>query len=313
MSVDLSVHLAGLQLQNPVMPASGCFGFGREYAAFYPLDELGAVVVSAVTPQARPGNAPPRVTEVTGGMLNAIGLANPGVKQVLQEELPPRLAELAGQNVPIIVNAAGATKEEYCSVVGGEICSSGLAQAIELNVSCPNVELGGLAFGGADGGAVLRDLVEAVRSSCSLPLFVKLSPNVTRIQDVAAAAAQGGADGLSLINTLIGMQIDIKTRRPVLANRTGGLSGPPAIKPVAVRMVYEVAQAVDLPIIGMGGISTAQDVLEFIMAGAWAVMVGTANFTDPPYACPRIIKELRMFMEKEGIKSLEEIRGGCAL
>ncbi len=147
MSVDLSVHLAGLQLQNPVMPASGCFGFGREYAAFYPLDELGAVVVSAVTPQARPGNAPPRVTEVTGGMLNAIGLANPGVKQVLQEELPPRLAELAGQNVPIIVNAAGATKEEYCSVVG-EICSSGLAQAIELNVSCPpNVELGGLAFG----------------------------------------------------------------------------------------------------------------------------------------------------------------------
>ncbi len=306
MSVDLSVHLAGLQLQNPVMPASGCFGFGREYAAFYPLDELGAVVVSAVTPQARPGNAPPRVTEVAGGMLNAIGLANPGVKQVLQEELP-RLAELAGQNVPIIVNAAGATKEEYCSVVG-EICSSGLAQAIELNVSCPNVELGGLAFG-AD-GAVLRDLVEAVRSSCSLPLFVKLSPNVTRIQDLAAAAAQGGADGLSLINTLIGMQIDIKTRRPVLANRTGGLSGP-AIKPVAVRMVYEVAQAVDLPIIGMGGISTAQDVLEFIMAGAWAVMVGTANFTDP-YVCPRIIKELRMFMEKEGIKSLEEIRG-CAL
>ncbi len=306
MSVDLSVHLAGLQLQNPVMPASGCFGFGREYAAFYPLDELGAVVVSAVTPQARPGNAPPRVTEVAGGMLNAIGLANPGVKQVLQEELP-RLAELAGQNVPIIVNAAGATKEEYCSVVG-EICSSGLAQAIELNVSCPNVELGGLAFG-AD-GAVLRDLVEAVRSSCSLPLFVKLSPNVTRIQDLAAAAAQGGADGLSLINTLIGMQIDIKTRRPVLANRTGGLSGP-AIKPVAVRMVYEVAQEVDLPIIGMGGISTAQDVLEFIMAGAWAVMVGTANFTDP-YVCPRIIKELRMFMEKEGIESLEEIRG-CAL
>lgn len=306
MSIDLSVQLAGLELKNPVMPASGCFGFGEEYGALYPLDQLGAVVVSAVTQNARPGNAAPRVTEVTGGMLNAIGLANPGVEQVLRGELP-RLASLAGPNVPIIVNVAGATKEEYCAVVS-RICRSGLAQAIELNVSCPNVDLGGLAFG-ADRG-VLRDLVEAVRSSCSLPLFVKLSPNVTRIQDLAVAAAEGGADGLSLINTLIGMEIDIKARRPVLANRTGGLSGP-SIKPVAVRMVYEVAREVNLPIVGMGGIGTAEDVIEFVMAGAWAVMVGTANFTDP-YACPKIIGDLRLFMEKEGINNLEEIRG-CAL
>lgn len=303
MSVDLKVDLAGLQLRNPVMPASGCFGFGREYSEYYSLDQLGAVVVKATTLHPRLGNPTPRVTEVVGGMLNAIGLANPGVDKVITEELP----WLARQNVPIFVNVAGDTVEDYCQVVEG-ICKSGLAQAIELNVSCPNVKLGGLAFG-VD-AKVLRGLVEEVRKVCTLPLFVKLSPNVTRIQDLALAAASGGADGLSLINTLVGMQIDLIKRKPVLANRTGGLSGR-AIKPVAVRMVYDVAKEVDLPIIGMGGIYSGRDAAEFIMAGAWAVEVGTANFTDP-YACPRIIAELRSFMEEEGIENIEEIRG-CAL
>ncbi len=303
MSVKLEVDLAGLQLRNPVMPASGCFGFGREYSEYYSLDELGAVVVKATTLHPRLGNPTPRVTEVTCGMLNAIGLANPGVDKVIAEEL----SWLAGQNVPIIVNVAGDAVEDYCQVVD-KICRSGLAQAIELNVSCPNVKLGGLAFG-VD-AAVLRNLVEAVRKVCTLPLYVKLSPNVTRVQDLALAAASGGADGLSLINTLIGMQIDLTNRKPVLANRTGGLSGR-AIKPVAVRMVYDVAREVNLPIIGMGGIYSGRDAVEFIMAGAWAVEVGTANFTDP-YACPRIVAELRSFMEEEGIKNIEEIRG-CAL
>lgn len=303
MSENLTTELAGLQLKNPVMPASGCFGFGREYGEYYPLNRLGAVVVKATTLQPRLGNSTPRVTEVTAGMLNAIGLANPGLEKVVGDELP----WLAKQDVPIIVNVAGDTVKDYCTVVE-RICQSGLAHGIELNVSCPNVELGGLAFG-VD-ATILRSLVEAVRGICTLPLFVKLSPNVTRIQDLALAAAEGGADGLSLINTLIGMQIDLHHRKPVLANRTGGLSGP-AIKPVAVRMVYEVAKAVDLPIIGMGGIYNGRDALEFIMAGAWAVMVGTANFTDP-YACPRIITEIAQFMEVEGIKDLKEIRG-CAL
>lgn len=303
MSVNLEVDLAGLQLRNPVMPASGCFGFGREYSEYYSLDELGAVVVKATTLHPRLGNPTPRVTEVTCGMLNAIGLANPGVDKVIAEEL----SWLAGQNVPIIVNVAGDAVEDYCQVVD-KICRSGLAQAIELNVSCPNVKLGGLAFG-VD-AAVLRNLVEAVRKVCTLPLYVKLSPNVTRVQDLALAAASGGADGLSLINTLVGMQIDLAERKPVLANRTGGLSGR-AIKPVAVRMVYDVAREVNLPIIGMGGIYSGRDAVEFIMAGAWAVEVGTANFTDP-YACPRIVAELRSFMEEEGIKNIEEIRG-CAL
>lgn len=303
MSVDLNVDLAGLQLNNPVMPASGCFGFGREYSEYYSLEDLGAVIVKATTLHPRLGNATPRVTEVTGGMLNAIGLANPGLEQVLQTELP----WLNTQNVPIIVNVAGDTVEDYCGVVD-RICQSGLAQAVELNVSCPNVERGGLAFGVDP--TVLRKLVEEVRPYCTLPLIVKLSPNVSRIQDVALAAAEGGADALSLINTLIGMQIDIKERKPVLANRTGGLSGG-AIKPVAVRMVYEVAKTVNLPLIGLGGIYSGKDALEFIMAGAWAVAVGTANFTDP-YACPRIISEMIELMEADGIKSLEEIRG-CAL
>lgn len=303
MIVDLQVDLAGLKLRNPVMPASGCFGFGKEYSEYYPLNRLGAVVVKATTLYPRLGNPTPRVTEVTAGMLNAIGLTNPGVDKVLAEELP----WLAEENVPVFVNVAGDTPEDYCAVVD-RICQASLAQAIELNVSCPNVQLGGLAFGVDP--RVLQALVEDVRKVCTLPLYVKLSPNVTRIQDLAIAAASGGADGLSLINTLVGMQIDLRTRKPILGNRTGGLSGQ-AIKPVAVRMVYDVAKEVDLPIIGLGGIYSGRDAAEFIMAGAWAVQVGTANFTDP-LACPRIIAELRSFMEAEGIRNISEIRG-CAL
>lgn len=303
MSVDLTVDLAGLYLRNPVMPASGCFGFGKEYSEYYPLNQLGAVVVKATTLSPRLGNPTPRVAEVTAGMLNAIGLANPGLDKVLEEELP----WLSQQDVPVFVNVAGDTVDEYCEVVQ-RVSDSNLAQAIELNVSCPNVKLGGLAFG-VD-ATVLRGLVEAVRKHCTLPLIVKLSPNVTRIQDLALAAAEGGADGLSLINTLIGMQIDLSARKPLLGNGTGGLSGR-AIKPVALRMVYDVAKAVKLPIIGIGGIYSGRDAAEFIMAGAWAVEVGTANFTDP-YACPRIIAELASFMEAEGIRDLKEIRG-CAL
>lgn len=300
---DLSVELAGLKLRNPVMPASGCFGFGREYAKYYPLNQLGAVVVKAVTRLPRQGNPTPRVAEVTGGMLNAIGLANPGLEAVLNHELP----WLAKQDVPVIVNVAGAAVEEYVEVARS-IADSGLAAAIELNVSCPNVKAGGISFG-VDPG-VLKNLVAEVKQVCRIPLFVKLTPNVTDIRELALAAQAGGADGLSLINTLIGMKIDLNSRRPVLANKIGGLSGP-AVKPVAVRMVHETAQVVDIPIIGMGGIATGADAVEFIMAGASAVMVGTANFTNP-LACPNIIAEIRDFMLENGIKSLDEIRG-CAL
>lgn len=297
---DLSVEIAGLRLRNPVMPASGCFGFGREYAEYYPLNRLGAVVTKAVTLRPRLGNPTPRVTETGAGMLNAIGLANPGVEHVVANELQ----WLAEQDVPVIVNVAGETKDEYVEVAG-IISGSGLAAAVELNVSCPNVKAGGISFG--TDPRILQDLVEAVRRVCTVPLFVKLSPNVTDIRRIALAARAGGAEALTLINTLIGMQIDIHRRRPVLANTVGGLSGP-AIKPVAVRMVYEVAKVVDIPVIGMGGICSGTDAIEFVMAGAGAVMVGTANFTNP-MACPQIIAEIDQFMLEHGIKSLTEIRG----
>lgn len=303
MKVNLGVEFAGLKLKNPIMPASGCFGFGREYAKFYDLNKLGAIVVKATSLQARLGNPTPRVTEVQGGMLNSIGLANPGVDKVISKELP----WLQQFDIPVIVNVAGETIEEYCAVVK-EICKSGLAHAIELNVSCPNVDRGGLSFG-SDSKA-LRQLLGEVRKVCTLPLIVKLSPNVTDIVEIAKTAETAGADVISLINTLLGMKIDIKTGRPVLGRKVGGFSGP-AIKPVAVRMVYEVAKAVNIPIIGIGGIYSAEDVIEFIMAGAVAVQVGTANFTNP-MACPEIIADLEEYMSKQGIEDLSKIKG-CAL
>ncbi|MFY9505744.1 MAG: dihydroorotate dehydrogenase [Caldicoprobacterales bacterium] len=303
MQVDMSVNLLGLKLKNPVMPASGCFGFGKEYSKYYDLNKLGAIVVKATTQKARLGNPTPRVAEVTCGMLNSIGLANPGLDKVLSDELP----WLKSYSLPVIVNVAGETVEEYCSVVD-RISRSKLAHAIELNVSCPNVAQGGLSFG-AD-SKVLSELLKRVRGVCSLPLIVKLSPNVTDIVEIGLAAQEAGADAISLINTLIGMKIDINTGRPVLARKVGGLSGP-AIKPVAIRMVYQLADVLKLPIIGIGGIYTAEDVIEFIMAGASAVQIGTANFTNP-MAMPDIIDDLERYMKEKGIKDLDQIRG-CAL
>lgn len=303
MQVDMSVNLLGLKLKNPVMPASGCFGFGKEYSKYYDLSKLGAIVVKATTQKARLGNPTPRVAEVTCGMLNSIGLANPGLDKVLSDELP----WLKSYSLPVIVNVAGETVEEYCSVVD-RISRSKLAHAIELNVSCPNVAQGGLSFG-AD-SKVLSELLKRVRGVCSLPLIVKLSPNVTDIVEIGLAAQEAGADAISLINTLIGMKIDINTGRPVLARKVGGLSGP-AIKPVAIRMVYQLADVLKLPIIGIGGIYTAEDVIEFIMAGASAVQIGTANFTNP-MAMPDIIDDLERYMKEKGIKDLDQIRG-CAL
>lgn len=303
MQVDMSVNLLGLKLKNPVMPASGCFGFGKEYSKYYDLNKLGAIVVKATTQKARLGNPTPRVAEVTCGMLNSIGLANPGLDKVLSDELP----WLKSYSLPVIVNVAGETVEEYCSVVD-RISRSKLAHAIELNVSCPNVAQGGLSFG-AD-SKVLSELLKRVRGVCSLPLIVKLSPNVIDIVEIGLAAQEAGADAISLINTLIGMKIDINTGRPVLARKVGGLSGP-AIKPVAIRMVYQLADVLKLPIIGIGGIYTAEDVIEFIMAGASAVQIGTANFTNP-MAMPDIIDDLERYMKEKGIKDLDQIRG-CAL
>ncbi len=297
---DMRVALGRLRLANPVMPASGCFGFGREYGKLYDLHQLGAVVVKATTLEARRGNRGTRIAETRAGMLNAIGLQNPGVDRVIFSELP----WLRQFRTPIIVNVAGSTPDEYVAVAA-QLSESGLADALEINVSCPNVSHGGMAFGTSP--VELGQLVRRVRSKASIPIFVKLSPNVTNIVEIALSAQEAGADGLTLINTLVGMQIDTKTQRPVLGNITGGLSGP-AIKPVALRMVYEVSQAVDIPVIGVGGISTGLDAAEFLLAGASAVQVGTANFTDP-YACPRIIAELDQYCQGVRVKTVSELQG----
>lgn len=299
---SLTTELAGLSLRSPVMTASGCFGWGREYSRCFSLAKLGAVVSKAVTLEAREGNPVPRVTETAAGMLNSIGLANPGLQAVLADELP----WLTAQDVPVFVNVAGSSGDDYCCTAAA-ISSSGLAAAVELNVSCPNVAQGGLAFGTDPG--VLRSLVASVRQVIEIPLFVKLSPNVTDIVPLAAAAVEAGADGLTLVNTLRGMAVDTRTRRPVLGTGCGGLSGP-AIKPVALAMVYQVAKHMEVPIIGCGGIASAQDVVEFLLVGASAVQVGTANFTSPSSG-PDITGALLQWMEKEGITTLEEIKGAA--
>ncbi|WML43643.1 dihydroorotate dehydrogenase [Neobacillus sp. PS3-40] len=296
----LAIELPGLSLKNPIMPASGCFGFGKEYSQFYDLSILGAIMIKATTVEARFGNPTPRVAETTAGMLNAIGLQNPGLAKVMSEELP----WLSQYDVPIIANVAGSTEEDYIEVAK-EISKVPNVHALELNISCPNVKTGGIAFGTIP--EVAKQLTRKVKSVSSVPVYVKLSPNVTNIVEMAQAVEAGGADGLTMINTLVGMRIDIKTGKPILANRTGGLSGP-AIKPVAIRMIYEVSQAVSLPIIGMGGIHSAEDVIEFFYAGASAVAVGTANFVDP-YACPTIIEELPAILDKLGYEHISECRG----
>ena len=296
----LSVELPGLSLKNPIMPASGCFGFGREYSQFYELSKLGAIMIKATTPEPRFGNPTPRVAETPAGMLNAIGLQNPGLKKVISEELP----WLTQYDVPVIANIAGSKIEDYVAVAA-EISQAPNVRALELNISCPNVKEGGLAFGTIP--EVAKEVTKAVKAVSEVPVYVKLSPNVTDIVEMAKAVEVGGADGLTMINTLLGMRLDIRTAKPILANRSGGLSGP-AIKPVAIRMIHEVSQYVSIPIIGMGGINSCEDVIEFLYAGASAVAVGTANFSDP-FICSKLIDELPQLLDELGIEHLSECIG----
>lgn len=297
---NLAIDLPGLKLKNPIMPASGCFGFGREYSKFYDLSKLGAIMMKAATGTERFGNATPRVAETASGMLNAIGLQNPGVEKIIETEV----SFLANYDLPVIANIAGSTLEEY-EMVASAFNQTDNVHALELNISCPNVKKGGIQFG-TDPGMAAK-VTEIVKKASKLPVYVKLSPNVSDIVSMAKAVEAAGADGLSMINTLTGMQIHLPSKRPLLANKTGGLSGA-AIKPVAIRMIYEVKQHVSLPIIGMGGINTAEDVLEFLLAGASAVAVGTANFQNP-FICPELIDELPVTLNKYGFQSVQDAVG----
>ncbi|MGM0522688.1 MAG: dihydroorotate dehydrogenase [Bacillota bacterium] len=295
----LNVTLPGLALKNPIMPASGCFSFGKEYSQFYDLSKLGSIMVKAATLHKRLGNDTPRVAETKSGMLNAIGLQNPGVETIIDEELP----FLAGYDLPVIANVAGSTIEEY-EQVAMALRRSDIA-AIELNISCPNVKEGGVQFG--TDPDVAAEVTRRVKQAANVPVYVKLSPNVTDIVTIAQAVERAGADGLTMINTLTGMTIDLNKRRPLLSNGVGGLSGP-AIKPVAIRMIYQVYEAVDIPIIGMGGVRSAEDVLEFLLAGASAVAVGTANFENP-LICSDIIDDLPFVLNKYGFDSVTDAIG----
>ena len=296
----LAVEIAGLRLRNPVMPASGTFGYGEEYAPYLDLNSLGAVVTKGLSLKPRAGNATPRICETVSGMLNAIGLQNVGVDDFIKFKIP----FLDQFNTPVIVNFFGNTQDEYAEVAARLDDVPGVA-ALEMNISCPNVKHGGIVFG-TDPQAIFG-AVDGVRKRTGKPLIVKLTPNVTDIQVTARAAVDAGADALSLINTLTGMAIDIKTRRPRLANTIGGLSGP-AIRPIAVRLVHQVVQAVDVPVIGIGGIARAMDALEFLIAGARAVQVGTANFVDP-HAMAVILDDLEDFCRDEGIADINELIG----
>ncbi|MBP1045584.1 dihydroorotate dehydrogenase [Enterococcus sp. BWM-S5] len=295
----IAISIPGLDLKNPIIPASGCFGFGEEYAKYYDIGKLGSIMIKATTAEARFGNPTPRVAETPSGMLNAIGLQNPGLEAVMTQKLPA----LEKYDLPIIANVAGACEDDYVEVCA-KIGDAPNVKAIELNISCPNVKHGGIAFG--TDPDVAFQLTQAVKKVAKVPIYVKLSPNVTDIVPIAKAIESGGADGFSMINTLLGMRLDLKTRKPILANGTGGLSGP-AIKPVAIRLIHQVSQVSALPIIGMGGVQTVDDVLEMFMAGASAVGVGTANFTDP-YICPKLIDALPIRMAELGIESLEQLR-----
>lgn len=301
--VSTAVTLSGLTLENPVIPASGTFGFGYEFAQWYDINCLGAISVKGTTQEARFGNPTPRIAETPGGMLNAVGLQNPGIEKVLAEELP-RLRQV--YHKPILANISGFSLDEYVTCCA-KADTSPDTDLIEVNVSCPNVHHGGMSFG--TDPHMVYDVTRAVKQVCKKPVYIKLSPNVTDIVSIAKACEEGGADGLSLINTLMGMRIDLKKRAPILANTTGGLSGP-AIFPVALRMVWQVYEAVDLPIIGMGGIQSAQDVIEMMLAGATAVQVGAANLVNP-CACQEIIRDLPGCMERLGIQNLKEIIGGA--
>ena len=297
--MNMSVHIAGVELKNPVMTASGTFGSGMEYSEFVDLNKLGAVVTKGVAAVPWPGNPTPRIAETHGGMLNAIGLQNPGIDVFVKRDIP----FLKQYETKIIVNVCGKTKEEYLEVV--ERLADEPVDMLEINISCPNVKEGGIGFG-QDAGNV-EDITKAVKQVAKQPVIMKLSPNVTDITLMAKAAEAGGADAISLINTLTGMKIDINRQTFALANRTGGLSGP-AIKPVAVRMVNQAANAVKIPIIGMGGIATAEDALEFILAGATAVSVGTANFFNPN-ATLEIIDGIKEYMKNKDCQDINELIG----
>ena len=301
--MNTTVNLSGLELINPVIPAAGTFGYGAEFAELYDLDCLGSFVMKSATAQPRFGNPTPRIAECPKGMLNAVGLQNPGADAVIAEELP-KIRRFFHKKV--IANVSGFSIEEYA-----ETCAKFDVQEevglIEVNISCPNVHCGGMAFGTDPAAAAA--VTRAVKAVTAKPVYMKLSPNVRDIAEIAHACEDAGADGVSLINTLLGMRIDLKTRKPVLANRTGGLSGP-AVLPVALRMVYEVYEAVRIPIIGMGGVSSAEDVLEMMLAGATAVEVGAANLTNP-FACRDIVAALPEAMKKYGIDDLNKIIGGA--
>ena len=299
----LSVRLGDLELENPIIPASGTFGYGYEFADLYDIEILGSLAFKTTTLNKRFGNPTPRIAETASGMLNAIGLQNPGVDKVIEEELP-KLKKCFHK--PIVANISGFSIEEY-QEVARRLDSEEQIGLFEVNVSCPNVSGGGIHFGSDPDMA--RQVTEAIKKVTAKPVFIKLSPNVTDIVSIARACEDGGADGLSLINTLIGMRIDLKKRQPIIANVTGGLSGP-AIFPVALRMVYQVSRAVNIPIIGIGGVSSARDVIEMMMAGASAVEVGAANFADP-YICKKIIEELPEVMDELGIENIRDIIGGC--
>ena len=298
-NINTAVNICGVEMKNPVTTASGTFGSGREFGEFVDLNRLGAVTVKGVAAEAWKGNNAPRIAETYGGMLNSVGLQNPGADYFIENDIP----FLRQFDTKIIVNICGHTIEEYCAAA--EKLSDADVDLFELNISCPNVSQGGITFGTVP--SMAEKVVSEVKKYCKKPLIVKLTPNVTDITEIAKAAVSGGADALSLINTLLGMRIDIHKRKPVLANKVGGFSGP-AIRPVAVRMVYHVCKAVDVPVIGMGGISNYEYAIEFIMAGATGVAIGTANFMNP-YTTVEVVEGIEKFMKENGIKDLSEIRG----
>ena len=299
---SLNVNLCGIQLDNPVIPASGTFGYGYEYAELYDINELGTFSFKGTTKDPRFGNPTPRIAECPGGMINAVGLQNPGVEKVISHELP-----LLKQcfHKPVMANVSGFSVEDYAYTCE-KLDKQEQVGWLEVNVSCPNVHGGGMSFGTQPEAAA--EVTRAVKSVTTKPVIIKLSPNVTDIVAIAKACEEAGADGISLINTMLGMRIDLRTRKPVIANKMGGFSGT-AIFPVAVRMVYQVAHAVSIPVVGMGGVSSAEDVIEMMLAGATAVEVGAANLVNP-YACRDIIRQLPRTMEKYGIENLSDIIGG---
>ena len=301
--VNTKIDLCGITIDNPIIPASGTFGYGYEFAELYDINCLGTFSFKGTTAAPRFGNPTPRIAECEGGMLNAVGLQNPGVEKVISHELP-RLKECFHK--PVMANISGFALEEYTSVCE-KLDKEEQVGWLEVNISCPNVHGGGMSFGTSPEAAA--EVTRAVKAVTEKPVIIKLSPNVTDIASIAKACEEAGADGISLINTLLGMRIDLKRRKPLLANRTGGLSGP-AVFPVAVRMVYQVYEAVSIPIVGMGGVSSAEDVIEMMLAGATAVEVGAMNLVDP-FICKKIIEELPAVMQKYGISDLKEIIGGA--